>query len=78
MGSAYKADSERFHQESEHLGRTREAKSQRKKPRKNTEITIINSIILWQQQDYLFSMKVSSCHATQGLSGFPLPSQEET
>lgn len=53
MDSAYKADSERFHQESELSGRAHEAKSLRKKPRKDTEIMIINSIILQQQQDYL-------------------------
>lgn len=45
MASAYKAESERFHQERELSGRAHEAKSQRKEPRKETEMTIANSII---------------------------------
>lgn len=49
MASAFKAESERFHQESELSGRAHEEKSQRKEPRRETEMTIVNGIIPRQQ-----------------------------
>ena len=82
MVLAYKADSERFHQQSELSGRAHEAKSQRQEPKKEKEMTTVNSIINCQQhgsrQGDLLNMKVSSCHVAQCPSDFPLPSQKET